>query len=241
MQHARRVACLTELGITIYRRREDGELVTEQELEVAVEPTTPRLGVQDHTTAQTKSGQQVVNPTDKNSEYPSVDLHASSGEVQTEVDKYLAFRLVWNRADDILMVEALTKETDAIPRARLVRNILIALQLKERIEPEEAMEWPFKGAPATSEAAAEMLSGFLAGQVEQRPSTKLLLLGETVANLLLGDEMPFEEVVGARIKLLNGMLETYICPSAETMLESTLAKRQAWNLLKKLLPESKRD
>ncbi len=246
MDKARRIACLTELGVTIYRRRADGELEAERELALPDEDHRPAgQKMLDSIVGNTERGESttLADPAREQSSSgnrpvfgESIENGGASSETSEPSAKPLKFRLNWCRSDSLLLLDAVvdSESGDQAGAIRLRANMLKALGHDPKKIQADLIEWPFAGGSSSAEAASEMMTGFISEQLEQHFGTRLLLVGSDITMLLLGEEMSFDELVGARINLMDGSLETFVLPGYAQMLSNPLDKVSSWQLLKTL-------
>ena len=245
----RRNRCLDELGIVRYRRLADSELdstesatggVTKSSDALVEETVRGAAIIADLDSVYSPAAdvgaiveRPVSPPSTPTGKEPSANPESKTGSAAT-AEAALRFRLEWWRQGDLLFATAAVEETGHQQRASLVQNILRALARDPKGCDTDVLQWPLAGVKSNREAAADMLTGFLSGQLEHNGAMTLILAGELVTELLLGGEIAFTELVGARIKLMDDSLQACVLPDLDRMLENPLAKRDAWRALKQL-------
>lgn len=151
---------------------------------------------------------------------------------------------IWRVTDQLLVVDSRQPQS-ALPTAKLLTNILIALGYTGMTLPKsDVLQWPLDRAPGHSAAEGRaMLSAFYEAQFTKQPFDTVLLMGEQAVRYSLSDEIGAapepQTLYGQQISLKSFVpdqqaVKAILVPSLADMLRQPLLKKITWQAIQPL-------
>ncbi len=140
---------------------------------------------------------------------------------------------VWH-VNALLMVVDSHIPKSALPTARLLANMLLALGHPPTLPGADALVWPmFKGALAAGGwgAARDMVGAFLHSRLEQRSAECMWLMGAQAYDAIAPELGEYSTQLGKAIDLPALSVKALVLPSLAELLKTPELKRLAWRAL----------
>jgi len=143
---------------------------------------------------------------------------------------------IWRPLDQWLVIDSRDAKA-ALPTEALLGNIMSALggSTANKLQ-EEIWHWPIVDnviVPFTADDARDALSAWLDAELDKRPCTRVLIMGEVAFRYLNPAERHYSDMLWQQTSAGNGVIHLY-SPSLVSLLRDPSSKRNLWQLLSSL-------
>ncbi len=140
---------------------------------------------------------------------------------------------VWHVNASLMVVDSHIPKS-ALPTARLLANMLLALGHPATLPGADALVWPmFKGSLSEGgwDAARDMVGAFLHSRLEQKPAEHVWLMGAQAYDAIAPELGEYSAHLGKVIDLPALGVKAAVLPSLAELLKTPELKRLAWRAL----------
>jgi hypothetical protein len=168
-----------------------------------------------------------------------VDESATSVELTSVASVSIEVRIaLWQPHDKLLVCSVLDNELPSPEHTQLLANILISMGHNTGALPQfEIAQWPpFDNMQGGEADAREFLSTLIGARLESSQTQMILMLGSVTTDWILSDQQK-SDLEHGQVKIDEHVIAVVI-PSLTDMIAQPELKRDAWNIIRPLAPNS---